>query len=63
MAGSSPFPSFRLFFQFLQRLLGLNWIQQGLLVTTAAEEGGSWSLARLLFTDGLAVFSVVISVY
>lgn len=49
MAGSSPVPSFRLFFQVPQRLLGLNWIQRGLLVTTVAEKGGNLVVDAFFF--------------
>lgn len=49
MAGSSPVPCFRLFFQVPQRLQGLNWIKRGLLVTTAAEKGGSLVVGAFVF--------------
>lgn len=35
--------------QFPQRLVGLNWIQQGLLVPTAPEEGGSLVVGAFVF--------------
>lgn len=51
-----PVPPFRLFFQFPQRLVGLNWIQRGLLVTTAPEEGGSLLVGAFVFYRWIGCF-------